>query len=68
MKWSQQEKKKVTVRKCAAINRYVNAGHINTPSEAGRHKQTALSCEMKKEKMQQMAAKRKGVDAQLPEN
>lgn len=29
--------KKVTVRKCGTINSYVNAGHINTPSEAHRH-------------------------------
>lgn len=66
--------KKVTVRKCRTINRYVNAGHINTPSEAQRHKQTALPCASsceKKENMEQMTTDKKNmikVDMQLPEN
>lgn len=30
------EKKKMNVRKCRTINRYVNVGHINTPSEASQ--------------------------------
>lgn len=53
------EKKKMTVRKCRTINRYVNAGHINTPSEARRHKQTALHCESsceEQKKKQQMTS------------
>lgn len=28
--------KKMNVRKCRTINRYVNVGHINTPSEASQ--------------------------------
>lgn len=38
-----KKKKKMTVRKCRTINRYVNVGHINTPSEAHRHKNTIAS-------------------------
>lgn len=57
------EKKKMTVRKCRTINRYVNAGHINTPSEARRHKQTALhcasSCEEQKKKQQMTSGGKK---------
>lgn len=31
-----EKKKKINVRKCRPINRYVNVGHINTPSEASQ--------------------------------
>lgn len=58
-----EKKKKMTVRKCRTINRYVNAGHINTPSEARRHKQTALhcasSCEEQKKKQQMTSGGKK---------
>lgn len=39
-----EKRKKMTVRKCGTINRYVNVGHINTPSEARRHKNSDSTC------------------------
>lgn len=66
--------KKMTVRKCRTINSYVNAGHINTPSEAHRHinKQHYLvhAYMNRKKNMQQMTTGKNmiKVDMQLPEN
>lgn len=71
--------KKMTVRKCGTINRYVNVGHVNTPSEAGAHKNSDSTCdavnrgrkeEREKEAVRQMTSGKNmiKVDIQLPEN